>query len=84
MHKGIPLFTGIVIFLGFCALYPQQTSPSPAVEDFELQGVALFQCQCAAHACPCQNREMLAQFGDFSGHWTAEQLAIIHKQGLSE
>jgi hypothetical protein len=27
---------------------------------------------------------MLGQFGDFSGHWTPEQLAIIHKQGLNE
>jgi hypothetical protein len=29
-------------------------------------------------------KQMLAQFGDFSGHWTPEQLAIIHKQGLKE
>jgi hypothetical protein len=29
-------------------------------------------------------REMLGQFGDFSGHWTPEQLAIIRKQGLKE
>lgn len=29
-------------------------------------------------------KEMLGQFGDFSGHWTPEQLAIIHKQGLKE
>ncbi len=30
------------------------------------------------------NKAMLGQFGDFSGHWTTEQLAIIHKQGLPE
>ena len=29
-------------------------------------------------------KEMLGQFGDFSGHWTPEQHAIIHKQGLKE
>ena len=29
-------------------------------------------------------KEMLGQFGDFSGHWTPEQLAIIRKQGLKE
>ena len=29
-------------------------------------------------------KEMLGQFGDFSGRWTPEQLAIIHKQGLPE
>jgi hypothetical protein len=27
---------------------------------------------------------MLGQFGDFSGHWTPEQLVIIQKQGLKE
>jgi hypothetical protein len=30
------------------------------------------------------NKEMLGQFGDFSGHWTPEQLAIIHRQGMPE
>lgn len=30
------------------------------------------------------NREMLGQYGDFSGHWTAEQLDLIHKQSLLE
>ena len=29
-------------------------------------------------------KEMLVQFGDFSGHWTPEQLAIISRQGLKE
>jgi hypothetical protein len=29
-------------------------------------------------------KEMLGQHGDFSGHWTPEQLAIIHKQDLKE
>jgi hypothetical protein len=30
------------------------------------------------------HKEMLGQFGDFSGRWKPEQLAIIHKQGLKE
>jgi hypothetical protein len=30
------------------------------------------------------NKEMLGQYGDFSGDWTPEQLDLIHKQGLSE
>jgi hypothetical protein len=30
------------------------------------------------------NKEMLGQYGDFSGHWTLEQLDLIRKQGLSE
>jgi hypothetical protein len=27
------------------------------------------------------NKEMLGQYGDFPGHWTPEQLDLIHKQG---
>jgi hypothetical protein len=27
---------------------------APAVSDFDLEGIAVFQCQCTAHACPCQ------------------------------
>jgi hypothetical protein len=30
------------------------------------------------------SKEMLGQYGDFSGHWTPEQLDLIHKQGLPE
>jgi hypothetical protein len=29
-------------------------------------------------------KEVLGQFGDFSSHWTPEQLAMIHKRGLKE
>jgi|SRR5690349_2684917 uncharacterized protein DUF1326 len=136
MPKSILVFAAILLLFNFSAIYPQQASRSSAVEDFELEGVALFQCQCTAHACPCQkngapthgtceaadfahitigrygkvrlhrawdhsggyanikyfhltkkmydNKEMLGQFGDFSGHWTPEQLAIIHRQGMPE
>ena len=30
------------------------------------------------------NKQMLAQFGDFSGHWTPEQLDLIRKQALPQ
>jgi hypothetical protein len=30
------------------------------------------------------NKEMLAQYGNFSGQWTPEQLDLIHQQGLPE
>ena len=29
-------------------------------------------------------KEMLGQYGDFSGHWTPEQFDLIHRQGLPE
>jgi len=28
------------------------------------------------------DRELLGQYGDFSGYWTREQLDLIRKQGL--
>jgi hypothetical protein len=37
----------------FGALGAQKTDQQ-AVQDFEIEGVGLFQCQCTAHACPCQ------------------------------
>lgn len=54
MPKSILLFAAILLLSNCFALYPQQAAPTPLVEDFELEGIALFQCQCTAHACPCQ------------------------------
>jgi len=36
---------------GFRAKEPTRTND---IEDFEIAGVGLFECQCPAHACPCQ------------------------------
>ncbi|HWW15762.1 MAG TPA: DUF1326 domain-containing protein [Candidatus Dormibacteraeota bacterium] len=40
----------------FCAfgILGAQKADQQTVQDFEIEGVGLFQCQCAAHACPCQ------------------------------
>jgi hypothetical protein len=38
----------------------------------------------SSHEENVRPEEVLGQFGDFSGHWTPEQLAIIHKRGLKE
>ena len=54
MPKTILPFAAILLLFNCFALYPPQASPTSLVEDFELEGVALFQCQCTAHACPCQ------------------------------
>ncbi len=44
----------LLIFYDACLLYPQPKAQPPVVEDFDLEGTALFQCPCTAHACPCQ------------------------------
>jgi len=55
MRRGIRLLSvTLFIFGNVCLLYSQKTPPPPVVEDFDLEGVALFQCQCTAYACPCQ------------------------------
>ena len=54
MPKSVLLFAAILLLFNSCALFPQPGYASPDIEDFDLQGVALFQCQCSAHACPCQ------------------------------
>jgi hypothetical protein len=55
MRKGIHLFSmALLIFGNVCLLYPQKMPATPVVEDFDIEGIALFQCQCTAYACPCQ------------------------------
>ena len=51
MRTRIALFLAFVIF-SVLPLLPVRSAP--AVADFDLEGVAIFQCQCMAHACPCQ------------------------------
>jgi hypothetical protein len=42
------------VLFGICLLPAGLTLSPPAIDDFELQGIAIFQCQCVTHACPCQ------------------------------
>ncbi len=44
----------LLIFLVF-GLLAAQTSGTTPVQDFQIDGVAVFQCQCPAHTCPCQH-----------------------------
>ena len=55
MRRFLALFSLATLALcSVCLLYSQNSSSSPAVQDFDLEGIALFQCQCTAYACPCQ------------------------------
>src|SRR4029077_3613372 len=53
LRKGLRVVVvALFLFCNVCLLYSQKKLP--AVEDFDLEGTALWKCQCTAHACPCQ------------------------------
>jgi hypothetical protein len=53
MIRHVKLLAAIPVFCAF-ALLAAQKSDQQAVQDFEVEGVGLWQCQCTAFACPCQ------------------------------
>jgi hypothetical protein len=61
----------VTLFLccNVCLLYPQKSLP--VVEDFDLEGTALWECQCTAHACPCQKNGA-------PEHGTCEAADFVH------
>lgn len=68
MRKGvIPCLAVICI----CLLPLGLTLSVPSVEDFDLEGIAIFQCQCVAHACPCQKNGAPT-------HGTCEAADFVH------
>ncbi|MBS1842117.1 MAG: DUF1326 domain-containing protein [Acidobacteria bacterium] len=54
-----------------CLFPPQQNHSAAVVSDFDLEGVAIFQCQCTAHACPCQKNGAPT-------HGTCEAADFVH------
>jgi hypothetical protein len=68
VRKGITLF---LVFMHVCFLPLQLTRSVPAVADFDLEGIAIFQCQCTAHACPCQKNGAPT-------HGTCEAVDFVH------
>ena len=48
------MLTSVVVLAVIVNLRGQQTDDTKGVEDFQLEGVAIWQCQCPAYACPCQ------------------------------
>ena len=71
MRKEALLSVGVLSFLYLCSLPLQLTRSAPAVADFDLEGIAVFQCQCTAHACPCQKNGAPT-------HGTCESADFVH------
>ena len=44
----------VVVVLAIGCLRGENTSSLNEAKDFEVHGVAVWQCQCPAYACPCQ------------------------------
>jgi hypothetical protein len=68
MHKGTLALSALVFF---SLLPPALVRSAQAVADFDLEGVAVFQCQCPAHACPCQKN-------GGPTHGTCESADFVH------
>jgi len=47
-------FAIAVLLLAIGSLSAEDAAHSKKVQDFEIEGVALWQCQCPAYGCPCQ------------------------------
>ena len=60
-----------IALFNLCFLPPALTPSVPSVEDFDLQGIAIFQCLCVAHACPCQKNGAPT-------HGTCEAADFVH------
>src|SRR6516165_5316825 len=60
-----------LVFVALCLLPLDLSFSTPAVEDFDLEGIAIFQCQCVAHACPCQKNGAPT-------HGTCEAADFVH------
>jgi hypothetical protein len=49
------VFGVLAAFLCVFGVLGAQKTDQQAVQDFEIEGVGVFQCQCTAFACPCQH-----------------------------
>lgn len=68
MRKGVIPFLAVICI---CLLPLGLTLSVPSIEDFDLEGIAIFQCQCVAHACPCQKNGAPT-------HGTCEAADFVH------
>jgi len=54
MRRTVGVLAAIPFLCVFGVLGAQKSDQQP-FQDFEIEGVGLFQCQCTAFACPCQH-----------------------------
>ena len=58
IHRGLPSFLAL---LALGTLRGQNARGAQSIEDFQLEGAAIWQCQCPAYACPCQKNGLPTQ-----------------------
>src|SRR5215469_13881897 len=61
----------ILTCVWICAMSLRLTQSTPPFEDFDLEGTAVWQCQCVAHSCPCQKNGAPT-------HGTCEAADFVH------
>lgn len=52
--RPLILFGILVVLAAFGLLAGQRPQQVKTGDNFEIAGIALWQCQCPSHACPCQ------------------------------
>lgn len=52
---AVPFVVCLLVLLALGIGRAQKAKPAAAVEDFDVQGVSLTECQCTAYACPCRS-----------------------------
>src|SRR5580692_11073143 len=52
--RAVRGLTALVLSAAIGNLRGQNATGARAAEDFRLEGVAIWQCQCPAYGCPCQ------------------------------
>lgn len=80
------IFANFLLLAGIVGLQGQKASDTRLPEDFRLQGVAIWQCQCPAYRCPCQKNglptEGMCHASDFA-HIRKGQYGRVSLDGLN-
>lgn len=86
-HKSIArAWTSLLVLAAIGSLRGQNAHPTGDLEDFELEGIAIWQCQCPAYACPCQKNGLpthgMCHSSDFA-HIKKGHLGRVNLDGLN-
>ena len=86
MRKSILRSVVIVALVPVIGFRAQDAPHAKQMQDFEIAGVGLFECQCPAHACPCQRNGRpthgTCHASDFA-HITSGHYGSVRLDGLN-
>lgn len=86
MRKLVTRVLTSVVSLALAGSLPGDNAKTSKVEEFQLEGVAIWECQCPAYGCPCQKNglptEGMCHASDFS-HIRKGRYGNVSLDGLS-